>query len=244
MGIHNGEDTMQHEDMRSLQGFRQVLEFMARAAVTREEVDMERHRAGLAAVVREMEALAARRAGHVGEGQTLTARRRAGRRRIEWDYLAPLRRMTREIIGADATLAEVLRVPPRTQRVEQLLAVARGVVAAVTSKPEFFSQQGFGPAYVAGFTATIAGLQGAVDAGGVVLAQRSGATADLRRLAQRGRYLVSVLDAMVRPALASGSGLEREWRVARRRAAWVSRGRGEEGGEVGPFVPAPEVRAA
>jgi hypothetical protein len=233
---------MKREDMRSLQGFRQVLEFMGRAEVSRKEVDLERHRVALATVVQEMMALATNRAGQAGEGQALTSQRRAWRRKLEWDYLAPLRRMTREIVGDDATLAEVLRLPANLRHVDQLLAVARSVVAVIVEKPEVFAQRGFGAAYVEGFTAAIAALQGGVDAGGVIRAQQTGATAELRRLARRGRYLVGVLDAMVRPALVSTSGLAMEWRVVRRSAAWVSRGRGEDAG--GVEEPAPAVARA
>lgn len=230
---------MQQQDMRSLQGFRQVLEFLGRTELKRADVDLERHRVALSGVVDEMGALAARRAGQRGDSRALASQRQLLRRRVEWEFLSLVWLFTRQLVGAEPTLAEVVRVPSRITRLEELLAVARAVVTAMETKPAPFAEHGFGPPFVEGFKGAIAALQSAVDVGGASQTQRAGATAELRRLARRGRNLVSVLDVLLRPVLLAESGMAREWRGVRHWSRWQTR-EPSQGTVVGAIQP-PEV---
>lgn len=234
-------------DKRAYAGFRYVAEFLKGTAADPAAAELTVHRDELDGVIARMTTLAERREAGRGETLALTKEQAVRRRRIELEYLTPVRRLTRRIAGTDEGLRGVLQVRAG-QDLVALVATGRALATAAKAQAEAFTKAGLKPDFATRLTAELDALQGLLDQKAKRAAEVSGAVAGLRQEAKRGRAVVALVDGVLSPVLERHPEMLREWKSLRRRVTVpVSAGVEPEGSppSAQPVVAeTPEVKAA
>ncbi|MBL8962248.1 MAG: hypothetical protein JNJ98_20465 [Gemmatimonadetes bacterium] len=235
--------TMNANNKRAFDGFRPLVDFLDRHQVESSSANMKANRDALAAVSTRMTALAELREGARGGRQSRTAAYQEMRRRLEVEFLTPVRRLTRSIAGSDDTLATILRVRGRQDHVAQL-AAARAVAAAASEHAAAFAQAGLRADYAEQLTALLDALTALHEARIRSQAESSGTVEALRVEARRGRFIVGLLDGVLNLVLERDPAVLAEWKSLRRRVSARVRESVEQEGVDGQGTQAAQARAA
>lgn len=188
---------MQANDKRALQGFRYIVEFLDRHPVEVVVADLKRQRDALADIVIRMTARAERRVEGAGEARGTTQKLRGQRRRLEFEFFAPVRRLTGELAASNESLREVLHVPRQTDVVSQL-NLARGVAAAAREHAAAFTAAGLVPNYAEQLSALVKEIEETLSLRTRRMVEVTGAGTGVKEDARRGRSIVQLLDTLIR----------------------------------------------
>lgn len=145
------------------------------------------------------------------EGET--AKQRALRSALRYDYMRPIAIIANQRLREQPDF-KLLQLPPWRVRGQRLIAAARDMANAAEKNVELFVEEGLDPEFVAELRAAADRLEQSVDARGQGRAQRAGATAGLKSETRRARARIRLLDSLVRPKLGTNDALLREWQVA------------------------------
>ena len=235
--------TMDANNKRAFDGFRPLVDFLDRHTVESAAANVKANRDALAAVSTRMTTLAELRERARGGRLSQTASYQEMRRRLEVEFLTPVRRLTRSIAGNDDTLAAILRVRRQQDHVAQV-AAARAVAVAAREHADAFTRAGLRADYAEQLTGLLDALTTLHEARIRRLAESSGTVEALRVEARRGRFIVGLLDGVLNLVLERDPALLAEWKTLRRRVTSKVRASvGEEGGD-GQGTPAAQARAA
>jgi hypothetical protein len=234
---------MNANNKRAFDGFRPLVDFLDRHPVESSSANMKANRDALAAVSTRMTSLAELRESTRGGRQSQTAAYQEMRRRLEVEFLTPVRRLTRSIAGKDDTLAAILRVRRQQDHVAQV-AASRAVAAAAGEHAAAFATAGLRADYAEQLTALLDALSTLHEARIRRLAETSGTVEALRVEARRGRFVVALLDGVLNLLLERDPALLAEWKTLRRRVTSRVRASVEQEGGDGQGTPAGQARAA
>lgn len=210
--------TMEANDKRALNAFRPLVDFLDRHPIESAAADVKANRDALDGVCTRMTTLAATREGARGERQSQTAMYQEMRRRLEQEFLTPVRRLTRAIAGNNDELSAILRVRRQQDHVAQVSA-SRAVAAAAREHATAFTKAGLQADYAARLTALLDEITAIHDTRIRRVAELSGTVEALRLEARRGRFIVNLLDGVLSLVLERDPALLAEWKSLRRRVS-------------------------
>ncbi len=214
--------SMRAMDKRGYGAFRAVSDFFDQHPVEAASADMKANRAALKEVVSRMTSLAERREVARAEQLTATVAIRKLRRRLEVEFISPVRQLTAQLVGANPGLGEVLQVP-RPRDLVSLMAAARAVATAAKAHAGDFTAAGLLPDYAERLASLLDELAALIDKRARGRAELSGVVAALAVEGQRGRFLMRLLDRVVAPVLEKDPGRLKEWKSLRRTATAAAR---------------------
>ena len=235
--------TMNANNKRAFDGFRPLVDFLDRHPVESSSANVKANRDALAAVSTRMTTLAELRESTRSGRQSQTASYREMRRRLEVEFLTPVRRLTRSIAGSDDTLAAILRVRRQLDHVAQV-AASRAVAAAAREHAAAFATAGLRADYAEQLTGLLDAVTTLHEARIRRLAESSGTVEALRVEARRGRFVVGLLDGVLSLVLERDPALLAEWKTLRRRVTSRVRESVEQDGVGGQGTPAARAQAA
>jgi hypothetical protein len=237
---------MNRQEKQALSGFRQVRDFLDQHAVEVRVANIKAHRDALHTIVEQLTSFGVQQEASYAEAAVTAQARRDLRVRLQREFFSPVRHLTRRLSSSNPDLHDVLRVRP-SYRIEGKLASARAIAAAARADAESFASSGLAPDFGAQLEQLIADIQKTTDARERSRAVYAGAVAGAREVTSRGRFVVGLLDRLLKPVLAPLPVLRAEWRAARRAAAAPSGGGEREAppsAAVAPIGDAGQARAA
>jgi hypothetical protein len=119
-------------------------------------------------------------------------------RKLRREYLRPIARITRVAFPNDRARRKAVTVPAGVS-MEALVAVTRGITSWASGDVERYVEHGLADTFVEQLNTMADALQKAVDTRNMLAGRRAGATQAIDRAYSRGRTIIVILDALVRP---------------------------------------------
>ncbi len=191
---------------------RRITEFLQRTQPSILIGELKSHIAQLSTITDEMSTLQIEQETRRRQSQAGTATLRKQLRTAKFEFMRPVSRMARVLFPDDPETRRAMSVPHRLFRPEEVVAALHAMaVSAEPHKAEFIAG-GFATDFIERMHFAADALKAAVDARSREFGRRAAASGGAFRLAQRGRALVRLIDAMVAPRLQGNPELISEWR--------------------------------
>ncbi|MEO7963263.1 MAG: hypothetical protein ABIT38_05065 [Gemmatimonadaceae bacterium] len=191
---------------------RRILDFLQRTQPASEMGELTTHITQLAALTDELSDLAIEQETRRRQGRAGTSTLRRQLRAAKFEYMRPVWRMARVLFPDDATARGAMSVPAKLFRPEHVISALHGMAATAEAHKAAFTAGGFIEDFIDRMHGAADSIKSAVDARSRDYGRSAAASGGSVRLAQRGRAMVRLIDAMVGPRLQGNPELFAEWR--------------------------------
>ncbi len=191
---------------------RRIIEFLQSKEPEMAIGELKQNIARLSALTDELSKLAIEGEARKRQSRAGTGTLHRSLRAAKFEYMRPVARMGRILFPDDATARRALAVPKKLFRPEHVISALHAMAKASEPLKDEFTANGFAEDFIERMHGAADAIRTAVDARSREYGRRAAAANGSVRLAQRGRAMVRLIDAMVGPRLKENSELFAEWK--------------------------------